>query len=129
MDEAGYLRITGRRKDIIIRKGENLSAKGIEDDLAAHPKVADVAVIGVPDPASGERVCACVVLRPGTAGLSLAEVRAFMEARGTMRQKMPEQLELLPELPRNATGKVRKDLLRARFAGLTHTAAGGSAAR
>jgi acyl-CoA synthetase (AMP-forming)/AMP-acid ligase II len=115
MDAAGYLRITGRRKDIIIRKGENLSAKGIEDDLAAHPKVADVAVIGVPDPRSGERVCACVVLRAGTVHLTLAEVRAFMEARGVMQQKIPERLEVLPELPRNATGKVRKDALRARF--------------
>jgi len=115
MDEAGYLRITGRRKDIIIRKGENLSAKGIEDDLAAHPKVADVAVIGVPDARSGERVCACVVLRPGAAGLTLVEVRAFMEGRGVMRQKIPEQLELVAELPRNATGKVRKDELRRQF--------------
>src|SRR5438876_71289 len=115
MDDEGFIRITGRRKDIIIRKGENLSAKGIEDDLAAHPKVADVAVIGVPDAQSGERVCACVVLRPGAESLTLAEVRAFMEARGVMRQKVPEQLEVLPELPRNATGKVRKDALRARF--------------
>ena len=115
-DADGYLRITGRRKDIIIRKGENLSAKGIEDELAAHPAVADVAVVGVPDPVSGERVCACVVPRPGTGGLTLAAVRAFMEARGVMRQKIPEQLELVDELPRNATGKVRKDLLRARFA-------------
>jgi cyclohexanecarboxylate-CoA ligase len=115
LDAEGYLRITGRRKDIIIRKGENLSAKGIEDDLAAHPKVADVAVVGVPDAGSGERVCACVVLRPDAGSLTLAEVRTFMEARGVMRQKIPEQLELLDELPRNATGKVRKDLLRARL--------------
>jgi cyclohexanecarboxylate-CoA ligase len=115
MDADGYVRITGRRKDIIIRKGENLSAKGIEDDLAAHPRVADVAVIGVPDAASGERVCACVVLRPGAEPLTLAEVRTFMEARGVMRQKIPEQLQLLDELPRNATGKVRKDILRARL--------------
>jgi cyclohexanecarboxylate-CoA ligase len=115
MDDDGFIRITGRRKDIIIRKGENLSAKGIEDDLAAHPKVADVAVIGVPDAQSGERVCACVVLRPGAGSLTLAEVRAFMEARGVMRQKVPEQLEVVSELPRNATGKVRKDELRARF--------------
>jgi acyl-CoA synthetase (AMP-forming)/AMP-acid ligase II len=114
-DEAGYLRITGRRKDIIIRKGENLSAKGIEDVLAEHPKIADTAVIGVPDSERGERVCACVVLRPDASGLTLAEVRAFMEGRGVMRQKIPEQLELLAELPRNATGKVRKDALRARF--------------
>jgi cyclohexanecarboxylate-CoA ligase len=117
MDEDGYLRITGRRKDIIIRKGENLSAKGIEDDLAAHPKVADVAVIGVPDAQSGERVCACIVLRSGAERLTLAEVRAFMEGRGVMRQKIPEQLEVMAELPRNATGKVRKDVLRARFRG------------
>jgi cyclohexanecarboxylate-CoA ligase len=116
LDADGYLRITGRRKDIIIRKGENLSAKGIEDELAAHPAIADVAVVGVPDPVSGERVCACVVLRPGAAPLTLDAVRAFMEGRGVMRQKIPEQLELLPELPRNATGKVRKDLLRARMA-------------
>ena len=114
-DVDGFIRITGRRKDIIIRKGENLSAKGIEDELAAHAEVADVAVIGVPDPRSGERVCACVVLRPGARPLTLAAVRAFMEARGVMRQKIPEQLELLGELPRNATGKVRKDVLRARF--------------
>jgi len=117
MDAAGYLRITGRRKDIIIRKGENLSAKGIEDDLAAHPAVADVAVIGVPDAERGERVCACVVLRPGAGGLTLAEVGRFMEGRGVMRQKIPEQLEVLTELPRNATGKVRKDVLRARYRG------------
>jgi cyclohexanecarboxylate-CoA ligase len=117
VDEAGYIRITGRRKDIIIRKGENLSAKGIEDELAAHPQVADVAVIGVPDAESGERVCACVVLRPGARPLTLAEVRAFMEGRGVMRQKIPEQIEVLAELPRNATGKVRKDLLRAKLRG------------
>jgi len=111
-DAEGYLRITGRRKDVIIRKGENLSAKGIEDELAEHPKIADVAVVGVADAAAGERVCACVVLRPGAGGLTLAEVRTFMEGRGVMRQKIPEQLEVMPELPRNATGKVRKDLLR-----------------
>lgn len=116
-DADGYLRITGRRKDIIIRKGENLSAKGIEDDLAAHPKIADVAVIGVPDAASGEHVCACAVLRPGAGELTLAEMRTFMEGRGVMRQKIPEQLEIMSELPRNATGKVRKDLLRQTFRG------------
>src|SRR5262249_52360634 len=104
LDADGYLRITGRRKDIIIRKGENLSAKGIEDELAAHPRIADVAVVGVPDPETGEHVCACVVLRPGTGGLTLAEVRTFMEGRGVMRQKIPEQLEIVSELPRHRQG-------------------------
>jgi len=115
IDAEGFVRITGRRKDVIIRKGENLSAKSIEDDLAAHPKVVEVAVVGVPDRESGERVCACVVLRPDAGGLTLPEVRDFMRARGVMMQKIPEQLELMPELPRNATGKVRKDVLRARL--------------
>jgi non-ribosomal peptide synthetase component E (peptide arylation enzyme) len=124
VDEGGFTRITGRKKDIIIRKGENLSAKAIEDELYEHPKVADVAVIGVPDKASGERVCACVVLRPGSDGMSLAELRAFMTERQVMAQKIPEQIEVLAELPRNATGKVKKFELRARFAA---AAKGGSA--
>ena len=114
MDANGFVRITGRRKDVIIRKGENLSAKGIEDDLAAHPRVREVAVVGVPDRECGERVCACVVLADAGA-LTLGEVRDFMKARGVMMQKIPEQLVLLDELPRNATGKVRKDVLRARL--------------
>jgi cyclohexanecarboxylate-CoA ligase len=114
-DGDGFVRITGRRKDVILRKGETLSAKGIEDELAAHPSVADVAVVGVPDAQRGERVCACVVLRPGAPRVDVDAVRTFMEARGVMRQRIPEQVELMPELPRNATGKVRKDLLRARF--------------
>jgi cyclohexanecarboxylate-CoA ligase len=117
IDAEGFVRITGRRKDVIIRKGENLSAKGIEDDLAAHPDVVEVAVVGVPDRESGERVCACVVLRPDARALTLPAVRDFMRARGVMMQKIPEQLELMAELPRNATGKVRKDLLRARLRG------------
>src|SRR5438094_6272758 len=115
LDHGGFLRITGRRKDIIIRKGENLSAKGIEDVLAEHPKVADVAVIGVPDAASGERVCACVVMRAAATALSLWEVAAFIEMRHVLRQKIAAQLDVVAELPRNATGKVRKDVLRARF--------------
>jgi cyclohexanecarboxylate-CoA ligase len=116
VDEGGWVRITGRRKDVIIRKGENLSAKGIEDELAAHPAVAEVAVIGVPDAASGERVCACVVLRAG-ASLGLDDVRGFMRGRGVMAQKIPEQVEVVDGLPRNAVGKVKKDELRKRFGG------------
>jgi non-ribosomal peptide synthetase component E (peptide arylation enzyme) len=66
----------------------------------------------VPDPASGEHVCACVVLEPDAGTLTLDEVRTFMEASGVMRQKIPEQLVIVAELPRNATGKVKKDVLR-----------------
>jgi len=116
LDELGYVRVTGRAKDIIIRKGENLSAKAIEDVLLEHPDIADVAVIGLPDAQSGERACACVVLRTPAAGLTLAAMREFMVDKQVMRQKIPEQLEIVAELPRNPTGKVRKFELRARFA-------------
>jgi cyclohexanecarboxylate-CoA ligase len=115
VDADGHVRVTGRKKDIIIRKGENLSAKAIEDVLHEHPAVADAAVIGLPDPGSGERVCACVVLRAGVPPLALSELRAFMEAKQVMKQKIPEQIEIVDELPRNATGKVKKFELRARF--------------
>lgn len=115
-DEAGFVRITGRRKDVILRKGENLSAKAIEDELHEHPAVAEAAVVGVPDPICGERVCACIVMRPGLVVPDLRTLGDFMLARGVMVQKIPEQLEILPELPRNATGKVKKQELRARLA-------------
>jgi cyclohexanecarboxylate-CoA ligase len=116
-DEDGFVRITGRLKDVILRRGENLSAKAIEDEIHEHPAVAEVAVVGVPDPACGERVCACIVLRPGAAAPDLAALGSFMRARGVMVQKIPEQLEFVPGLPRNATGKVTKHELRARLAG------------
>jgi cyclohexanecarboxylate-CoA ligase len=115
LDTEGYLRVTGRKKDIIIRKGENLSAKAIEDVLHEHPAIAEATVIGVADRERGERVCACVVLREEGGRLTLAELAEFMTSRGVMRQKIPEQLELLAVLPRNATGKVKKHELRARF--------------
>lgn len=116
LDEQGFLRITGRRKDIIVRKGENLSAKAIEDELHEHPGIAEVAVIGVPDAEAGERVCACVVPAGGAGEVTLEEVRGFMVARGVMRQKIPERIEIVDALPRNATGKVRKAELREWFA-------------
>lgn len=117
MDRDGYVRVTGRKKDIIIRKGENLSAKAIEDVLHEHPAIAEAAVIGVADPASGERVCACVVMRENAPPLTLPALRLFMEGKQVMRQKIPEQIEMLAQLPRNATGKVLKYELRKRYGG------------
>jgi cyclohexanecarboxylate-CoA ligase len=115
IDDAGYVRITGRLKDIIIRKGENISAKEIEDLLYAHPKIADVAVIGLPDDASGERACAVVVCVEGEE-LTFAEMIAHLQGTGLIRHKFPEQLELVDALPRNPSGKVLKRDLRTRFA-------------
>jgi acyl-CoA synthetase (AMP-forming)/AMP-acid ligase II len=108
-----YLVITGRKKDIIIRSGENLSPKEVEDVLAAHPAVADVAIVAMPSPETGEKGCAFVVLRPGQT-IELAEIRRFVERAGLARQKCPEHLVLVDELPRVPSGKVSKDALRAR---------------
>ncbi|MFE4262460.1 AMP-binding protein [Streptomyces sp. NPDC056883] len=113
----GYLVLTGRSKDVIIRKGENISAKEIEDLLHKLPAVADVAVIGLPDPERGERVCAVVEQPPGSAALTLAEVTSYLRAEGLSTHKLPEQLELVEALPRNdALRKVLKYKLRERFA-------------
>jgi acyl-CoA synthetase (AMP-forming)/AMP-acid ligase II len=116
LDSDGFLVITGRLKDVIIRKGENISAKEIEDLLHGHPKVSEVAVVGLPDAASGERCCAVVVCRSDSEPLDFEEMVRFLNAQKLMRQKIPEQLELLDDLPRNPTGKVLKQELRNRFA-------------
>ncbi|GGX32316.1 hypothetical protein GCM10010353_54250 [Streptomyces chryseus] len=113
---SGHLVLTGRLKDIIIRKGENISAKEIEDLLHRHPGVGDAAVVGLPDPARGERVCAVVEQPPGAAPLTLEEVTAYLRAQGLSVHKLPEQLELVDALPRNETlHKVLKYKLRERF--------------
>jgi len=114
LDAEGYVTITGRLKDVIIRKGENISAREIEDLLYAHPKVADAAVIGLPDPALGERCCAVVACRGEPLGFD--EMVEFLAAQHLARQKLPEQLEIVDAVPRNAAGKIEKRALRERFA-------------
>jgi cyclohexanecarboxylate-CoA ligase len=112
IDPDGYLVVTGRLKDVIVRKGENISAQEVEHLLHGHAAVADVAVIGLPDAERGERVCAIVVPAPGTRP-ALDELVAHLRGEELMPQKLPEQLVLVDELPRNGAGKVRKDVLRA----------------
>jgi acyl-CoA synthetase (AMP-forming)/AMP-acid ligase II len=111
LDADGYLTVTDRLKDIIIRGGENISAKEVEDLLITHPAIADVAVIAAPDPAMGERVCAVVVPRPGFS-FGIDDARAHFAAAGAARQKTPEVIVLVDELPRTPSGKVRKEVLR-----------------
>jgi cyclohexanecarboxylate-CoA ligase len=113
VDEDGYLTVTGRKKDIVIRKGEKISAPELEAAIARHPGVAEVAVIAVPDPVTGERACACVVPRPGTS-LTLDELAATLRKAGLAAHKLPEELEIVAELPRTASGKVQKHVLRER---------------
>jgi cyclohexanecarboxylate-CoA ligase len=114
IDAGGNVRITGRLKDAVIRNAENISALEVENALITHPAVSDVAVIGVPDSRTGERVCAVVV--PVLGGdVTLEALVEHCRARGLTRYKHPERLEVVDELPRNLTGKVLKKDLRKRF--------------
>jgi cyclohexanecarboxylate-CoA ligase len=114
-DQHGALIITGRIKDIIIRKGENVSAKEVEDVLYADPAVADVAVLGIPDKERGEMVVAFVVPADPAAPPTLKHVYDHCRAAGLMTQKIPERLEVIDAMPRNPSGKVPKHELRARI--------------
>ncbi len=111
VDSDGYIKITGRIKDLIIRGGVNISPVEIENILFAHPKVSNVAVVGMPDPRLGERVCAFVVPKPSQR-LALAEAQEWMQAAGAARQKWPERIEHVDALPMTSSGKVQKFLLR-----------------
>ncbi|WP_214109389.1 AMP-binding protein [Acrocarpospora catenulata] len=110
-DEEGYLHIVGRTRDMIIRGGLNINPGEIEDLALRHPAVAEVAVVGVPDEVYGERAAACVVPVAGRP-LVLEELCAFLLAQGMAKQKLPERLVLLDELPKNSGGKVSKRDLR-----------------
>ena len=114
LDAEGYLTITDRKKDIIIRGGENISSKEVEDVLSSAPGVVESAVTAMPDPMLGERVCAYVVLRPG-AGLTLEDVRRHFAEAGVARQKTPERIIVVDDLPRTPSGKVKKVELRERL--------------
>jgi acyl-CoA synthetase (AMP-forming)/AMP-acid ligase II len=113
LDEQGFLTITDRVKDVIIRGGENVSAAEVEEALQALPGVAEVAVVAAPDARLGERACAVVRLRPGAAPLTLADVTAHLAGVGLARPKWPEELRLVDDFPRTASGKIRKVDLRA----------------
>jgi cyclohexanecarboxylate-CoA ligase len=108
----GTVTIAGRAKDIIIRGGENISVKEVEDYLIDHPQITDVAIVGVPDPVLGERACAFIIA-PGAAP-SLADVTAFLISRDIARHKIPERLLVVSELPRTPSGKIQKFVLRDR---------------
>lgn len=115
VDDEGYVTITGRLKDVIIRHGENISAKEVEDLLYAHPAVADVAVIGLPDPRTGERACAVVAVAEGQT-FDFATMGEYLRERGLRVNAVPEQLELVDTVPRNPAGKILKHTLREQFA-------------
>jgi acyl-CoA synthetase (AMP-forming)/AMP-acid ligase II len=112
LDDDGYLAITDRKKDIIIRGGENVSAQEVEELLVRMPDVAEVAVVAAPDARLGEVACAFFRMQPGRPAPELAEVRAYLERAGIARQKWPEHLRSVDEFPRTPSGKVQKFVLR-----------------
>jgi acyl-CoA synthetase (AMP-forming)/AMP-acid ligase II len=114
VDDEGYVTITGRLKDVIIRHGENISAKEVEDLLYTHPAVADVAVIGLPDATTGERACAVVAVKEGVS-LTFDDMVAFLRDNQLRTQAIPEQLEVVAVVPRNPAGKILKHTLREQY--------------
>jgi acyl-CoA synthetase (AMP-forming)/AMP-acid ligase II len=110
-----YLVVTGRSKDIIIRNGENISPKEVEDILIGHPDIAEIAIVGLPDPRTGERACAVIVPRKPP-GPQLASLRSFLDAQGVATFKVPEQVAIWDALPKNDAGKVLKHQIRAALA-------------
>ncbi|EMV39783.1 short-chain-fatty-acid--CoA ligase [Escherichia coli 2875000] len=112
MDEAGYIKITGRKKDIIVRGGENISSREVEDILLQHPKIHDACGVAMPDERLGERSCAYVVLKAPHHSLSLEEVVAFFSRKRVAKYKYPEHIVVIEKLPRTASGKIQKFLLR-----------------
>ncbi|WP_298229982.1 AMP-binding protein [Gryllotalpicola sp.] len=111
VDEAGFVRVSGRVKDIIIRGGLNISAREVEDLLSGHPAIREIAVVAMPDPRLGEKACAFVVVNEGY-DLTLEVVTGFLREQRVAVQKLPERLEIMESLPMTAVGKVRKNLLR-----------------
>lgn len=111
MDADGYIRITGRAKDILIRGGENIPVVEVEEILYRHPAIADAAIVGMPDPRLGERGCAFVTLQPG-ASFGFAEMTSWLTDAKLARNYMPERLEVITEMPRTASGKIQKFKLR-----------------
>jgi cyclohexanecarboxylate-CoA ligase len=116
LDGDGFLTVTGRKKDVIIRGGENISPQEVEAVLLEQPEVSEVAIVAMPDPTMGERACAFVILTDPS--FDFVTMVARVRASGLAAFKIPERLEVRPDLPRTPTGKIRKDVLRAEIAAL-----------
>lgn len=115
VDEDGYLTVTGRIKEIVIRKGEKISIREVEDLLAAHPGVAAVCVVGVADPAVGERLCAAIEPLPGSAGVDESRILQHLREEGLAAQKHPERIVFVDHLPRTDSGKPHRAAVAALF--------------
>jgi cyclohexanecarboxylate-CoA ligase len=112
MDDDGFVRVTGRTKDIIIRGGMNISAREVEDHVGARDDIAQVAAVAMPDERLGEKVCLYIVAKPGHEAPTLETINEDLKAKGVATQKLPERLEVVPDFPMTATGKIQKHVLR-----------------
>lgn len=119
IDVDGYVNISGRTKDVIVRGGENIPVAYVENVLHEHPLIATVAVVAYPDPRLQERACACVVLVDGASGLTLPELQEFLREKGVAKPYWPERLQVLRELPKTPSGKIQKFALRDQIRSLT----------
>lgn len=111
MDEAGHMKVVGRKKDILIRGGENLNINQIDANLDGCPGILDHAVVGAPDPRLGERICAFVVCAPDQTPVTKEDLIAFLQTRNVPKRLWPERLEYIDAIPRTESGKVRKQPL------------------
>jgi non-ribosomal peptide synthetase component E (peptide arylation enzyme) len=127
LDAEGYVSITGRAKDLIIRGGDNIPVAEVESLLYAHPKIAGVAIVAMPDARLGERACAAVIPRAGSS-IVLADIVAFLENQGLARYKFPERLEVVSEFPMTPSGKIQKYRLRQLVAERVAAERGGGSA-
>lgn len=112
MDTDGFVRVTGRTKDIVIRGGMNISVRQVEDLLASHPAVQDAAAVAMPDERLGEKVCLYLVPTPGNEGVTLQEISDYLQGHQVAIQKVPERLEIIDAMPMTASGKIQKHILR-----------------
>ncbi|MGP3562687.1 AMP-binding protein [Geobacillus sp. BK01] len=112
MDEDGYIRITGRSKDIIIRGGENIPVAYVENVLHEHPDILNAQVVAMPDPRLQEKACAFIRMKDGKSPITLTEMRKFLEGKGVAKQYWPEHIEIVDEFPRTPSGKIQKFRLR-----------------
>lgn len=116
MDADGFVRVTGRTKDIVIRGGMNISVRQVEDLLASHPAVQDAAAVAMPDERLGEKVCLYLVPTPGNEGVTLQEISDYLQGHQVAIQKVPERLEVIDAMPMTASGKIQKHILRTMIA-------------
>jgi len=111
IDSKGYVKISGRHKEIIIRGGANISPAEVETALSSDPRIRQISVVSMPDQRLGERLCACIVLTESSASLTLDDLKEMAKQAGLAKYKWPERIQILESLPMTSGGKVLRRVL------------------